>query len=845
MQGVTKHGERLPQALLGHLDSTAEPILVTGPHGSGKTYLLRSLSALLTGRDAPHVLVSGSSQDGLQRIEQMPPGALALFDDYELASYEVLQAMARHIADGGKVVATVTEAHIDTGYGERMRRLYELFPEVQPKLERTRSVRLEPFTDAQIARLEHRASSEPISSVTVEAIQQLSWGLPGAALTLLQLHRSGSLSSTPRPRITRTHTVDLHLAALHHPVRVAEAQLTSEQIAAAIVLSEIGPRSRSGIADVFGSSTQSRLFDSGFLLPHPRASELFGVPELYAAAVRNLTTADALGRLRRTTAMHLLSQEVLGIPLPDREAIFCARVLSRHDRSAVHDPLLEEHHARFLQRIIDDLICFGEGERARDLLLRLGTHGPGLCPVRRARLTTLLRDAHTGLQTLLVARPPRGNCDLPPTDPEERIAQLALRARLSAEAGLPFEADPDIVEDPEWTDALLVIRRWNDTHPLSVDIPDLLRIARSHPLPEIMLLAEQLLSLEAVCNGVRYREFDSDAVEKRIAHVAIHSSELLRDLLLTTIVAQSVIRFFAPAQIDDDPKLLDLVDRLPGASRHRIWLRHLFAARAALFCGDLTRSAVEWAGFSAHAPRFVAYRLHALIDRVGSMSTASDQELASTRSYCAQVLLYFSARFESVRAETFAEPEPATTRDRPGAPDREGPPEIEELPHRKPIRAHLEALRAQNPAALMRAAERLEADAFLGSAASALQEARRIFLRRRASGSVAAADARLAALKAATERRVPWFDAGAIEGVPRERLTPRETTTAQLAAEGLSNREIAERMRCSVRTVESHLAQARAKLGVTSREAMRAKLWVQVGGDGVGGSRAAGRQHAR
>ncbi|QAB16874.1 hypothetical protein Leucomu_02045 [Leucobacter muris] len=336
------------------MDSTAEPILVTGPHGSGKTYLLRSLSALLTGRDAPHVLVSGSSQDGLQRIEQMPPGALALFDDYELASYEVLQAMARHIADGGKVVATVTEAHIDTGYGERMRRLYELFPEVQPKLERTRSVRLEPFTDAQIARLVHRASSEPISSVTVEAIQQLSWGLPGAALTLLQLHRSGSLSSTPRPRITRTRTVDLHLAALHHPVRVAEAQLTSEQIAAAIVLSEIGPRSRSGIADVFGSSTQSRLFDSGFLLPHPRASELFGVPELYAAAVRNLTTADALGRLRRTTAMHLLSQEVLGIPLPDREAIFCARVLSRHDRSAVHDPLLEEHHARFLQRIIDD-----------------------------------------------------------------------------------------------------------------------------------------------------------------------------------------------------------------------------------------------------------------------------------------------------------------------------------------------------------------------------------------------------------------------------------------------------------------------------------------------------------
>ncbi|WP_336993055.1 ATP-binding protein [Leucobacter sp. VD1] len=359
-RGTASHRDELPQALANHLSDTDEPVLLTGPHGSGKTHTLRALSALLTSTGTPHLVARGASNDSAPRLAQLPAGTLVLFDDYELASYETLQAIARHITDGGKVVATVTEAHVDTGYGERMRRLYELFPEAQQTLERTRSIRLAPFTDSEIANIVHRANPEPLTSVTVAAIQQLSWGLPGAALTLLQLHRSGSLSSTPRPRITRTHTVDMHLAALHQPVRVAEAQLSSEQVAAAVVLSEIGPRSRSGIADVFGATTQANLFDSGFLLPHPGSVEVFGVPELYAAAVRNLTSAEVLKGIRQSTAMHLLSQETLGIPMPDREAIFCARVLSRHDSSLTADPLLDEHHARFLQRIIDDLLCFGE-----------------------------------------------------------------------------------------------------------------------------------------------------------------------------------------------------------------------------------------------------------------------------------------------------------------------------------------------------------------------------------------------------------------------------------------------------------------------------------------------------
>jgi len=55
-------------------------------------------------------------------------------------------------------------------------------------------------------------------------------------------------------------------------------------------------------------------------------------------------------------------------------------------------------------------------------------------------------------------------------------------------------------------------------------------------------------------------------------------------------------------------------------------------------------------------------------------------------------------------------------------------------------------------------------------------------------------------------------------------LSPQELQIAQLAAEGLSNREIAEQLYLSHRTVESHLYRLFPKLGVTSRTQLRDAL---------------------
>ncbi|GAB4545101.1 MAG: response regulator transcription factor [Anaerolineae bacterium] len=55
------------------------------------------------------------------------------------------------------------------------------------------------------------------------------------------------------------------------------------------------------------------------------------------------------------------------------------------------------------------------------------------------------------------------------------------------------------------------------------------------------------------------------------------------------------------------------------------------------------------------------------------------------------------------------------------------------------------------------------------------------------------------------------------EQLPAETLTPRETEVLRLIAEGHTNRQVAEILSISVRTVESHRANLKGKLGCGSR----------------------------
>ena len=73
-------------------------------------------------------------------------------------------------------------------------------------------------------------------------------------------------------------------------------------------------------------------------------------------------------------------------------------------------------------------------------------------------------------------------------------------------------------------------------------------------------------------------------------------------------------------------------------------------------------------------------------------------------------------------------------------------------------------------------------------------------------------------LAAAGARRRTGFESGIDE------LTASERRVAEMAAEGLPNKQIAQALFVTVKTVEVHLSRAYSKLGIRSRRELSAAL---------------------
>jgi DNA-binding CsgD family transcriptional regulator len=111
-------------------------------------------------------------------------------------------------------------------------------------------------------------------------------------------------------------------------------------------------------------------------------------------------------------------------------------------------------------------------------------------------------------------------------------------------------------------------------------------------------------------------------------------------------------------------------------------------------------------------------------------------------------------------------------------------------------------------ATLRRAGKRRDAREPLRHGLDLAERCGAVALARRATEELAAAGAR--------PRRTAVSGAGA--------LTPRERQVARLAAAGRSNREIAEDLVVTIKTVEWHLRQSFIKLGVHSRRELERTL---------------------
>jgi DNA-binding NarL/FixJ family response regulator len=108
---------------------------------------------------------------------------------------------------------------------------------------------------------------------------------------------------------------------------------------------------------------------------------------------------------------------------------------------------------------------------------------------------------------------------------------------------------------------------------------------------------------------------------------------------------------------------------------------------------------------------------------------------------------------------------------------------------------------------------------------------RRAGQRRRAAELLVAAEERFTALGARpyAERCAKELAASGLHPTRRRvrdraELTSQEQVVAHLAAQGRSNREIADELVVSIKTIEYHLRNAFQKLGVTSRRQLEAKL---------------------
>ena len=142
------------------------------------------------------------------------------------------------------------------------------------------------------------------------------------------------------------------------------------------------------------------------------------------------------------------------------------------------------------------------------------------------------------------------------------------------------------------------------------------------------------------------------------------------------------------------------------------------------------------------------------------------------------------------------------------------------------LSSHVEGPRAPVAATYARALANGDADTLLSestafesmgdrlAAADAAAQAASVYLSKGLRGSAlgAAARARRLATQCGDARTPALIDA--LHPSP---LTSREREIATLAARGLSNRQIAEQLIVSVRTVEGHLYRATAKLGGVPR----------------------------
>lgn len=815
---MPNRGQRTRAPLVAQLLSQLElpgGTLLIGPTASGRSHVLNAVASKLTCSGTAHKVIR--CRDSADPDLDISAETALLIDDFELASEDLLRALSRHWAAGGTSLCAIAEQTTGDTFDAVLMRALDSGTALRHSLDSVRHVQVPGLSNAEIAEILHDASPRMLDAGTIASIQALAWGRPGWAIDLMQVAVSDRITITPAPGISSVRLSDFSLPYFRS-AEALTASLPVESTAAATVLSEVEPLTLTGARDLVGASAVDTLLQHAVLIQTKCRTGLYSVPSIYAASLKRVP-ADIIDPVRERAALHLLAQEELGLPLSSHDAFFCARALNSGD--AVATEQARRAQAGVLHRIAGDLVAFGEGGEARALLLRAGT-GPGsLNPLLKARTATVLSTPLAGLNALINPRsgPPRSPAEL-----NQLIGEVYLQARLAAEVGLstanPLYPRADALPGPAARAALEVFTMWNDTQSTDVDTERLHEISVTHEVPEVALAAELLLELELVRNGyLPRRDLTLADLTSRIANSTMHSTVELRDVVATVVLAEGMIVFLLAQHARLGGQLREIISRMPAPHRQILWANHLLAAAEALACGDLKRAQLEWGSFEKRVPRFIPARLKMTIASIGVRLRNPDAPSSSDLGVHEQVFAYLAGHHDRVQP-TQQQLAPIGRKVAGGQATGDG----DWLPMLTLAQRHLKAHADENPAELLRVAEVLESRELWGPALAAVETAHEIFTRRRAGANIARSEEMRLRITAAATSRLAWFAPPEVSSTQRADLTPRELDAARLAADGLSNKDIAERMLCSVRTAESHLARARAKLGARNRHELVDRL---------------------
>ncbi|RKQ84384.1 regulatory LuxR family protein [Mycolicibacterium mucogenicum 261Sha1.1M5] len=787
------HSEQLEAA--SELLNRGERVIISAPTGSGRTHFLAGLQSRLTSQQS--FIVSTTLPRAAEQLRAVPESATLLIDALEHADADFLQAWGERAQAVEPSAAVIDPTGFDGSFRDLLTGPSRLFDTIDEVLDEAASIELPRLPNDAVARLLHEHSPALLDAGTVHAITALANGRPKWALALLELSQLDGIALFPRPEVLASRATGVAASAFRSVARTI-GELPPATAAAAVLLSQFDPLDLRGIEDLVGGGHTERLLRRGILASVGTRS-LYAVPPFLASAIRDLAPTETLTTLEDTAQERLLARYALGFPLSVSEAVFCSRPLSqaRPEASAKYAQL----RSALIEKTIIQLIDFGEEQLAKSLLLRSTDVPVLLSPTLRAAVVGVLVSPEAGLTHV---GPP------PERDSNAFVGWLGVYSRLSELANSPPSPELIVPDDQPEHDADTVVWLLNRSGAFAPpQLAFLTHCAHANPDTTLGMLADTLINLEAAGAG----ELVPGSWIERTGPVPRPPAHTLTELPHSSgmiLLAQALTSFILGKGLIFVPEFREIARRSPLHEFHVRWLRHYEAASTALACGDLVRAHTEWGHLIACAPHLIPLRVEAQLNTVHTLLGEAAKPDArpdwsahtDPRSEVLLTLfLYFAGKHATLAQQHSI---PAST-------DHTAP--LMSL-----IRAHLTAAAAENPRELARLADVLEQRRAWAPALYALGQAREIFLSRRSGVAATECAERIEALEREIASTVPSYHRSHTRTSDYLHLTAREREVAALAADGLANKEIAARLHCSIRTVESHVAQARAKLGAQSRK---------------------------